>query len=207
VAPLLCVQLLGLDPSHGPLGMRTTTFLVSCSAIVPFVLTGLERYLDWRWAGVTCSAIYIALMIAQAQIFQLFPATPRFGPVYHPDVRVLVPPMFPVLVIVPALLLALLRRAPAGRPRLGHALGGAAFAASFLATNWAMSALLMSPAGDNRFFGGGYPGSVFEAEFRPSTPWSPGVPGLVMLAVAMACAGLSSAAGERLGAWLQGLDR
>jgi hypothetical protein len=87
-------------------------------------------------------------------IFPLFPAAPKLGPVYQ-NVTNMVPLWFPVLLIVPAFAIDLLRQ------RMGERWGGwqsainagVVFMAAFIVAQWPFADFLMSPAARNRFFG------------------------------------------------------
>ncbi|MGH2899224.1 MAG: hypothetical protein ACREBE_29750, partial [bacterium] len=80
-------------------------------------------------------------------------------PIYNPRDHLL-PPPFPLLLVVPALAIdALLRVFPARTGRVqnwAHALeSGLLFTVIFTATQWLFSAFLLSPAADHWLFAGG----------------------------------------------------
>ena len=91
-------------------------------------------------------------------ILPLFPAQPKLAPIFHP-VTHMVPPAFPLLLVVPAFAIDLiLRRTGAEwigwrRVALGVALG-VAFVAVFATVQWFFSEFLLTPAADNWFFAG-----------------------------------------------------
>jgi hypothetical protein len=86
------------------------------------------------------------------QILQLIPAEPKLGPVYQ-NITHLVPPDFPLLLIVPAIVFDLVRRRIAGWNRWTQAaVLGAATLGSFVAVQWPFANFLMSPASRNWFF-------------------------------------------------------
>ena len=74
---------------------------------VPVVMATISQASRFRWAATTISAIYAASLIAFVLILPLFPAQPKLGPVFYP-VTHLVPPKFPILLIVPGFALDLL---------------------------------------------------------------------------------------------------
>jgi hypothetical protein len=120
-----------------------------------------------RWAATIMTAMYTAMHLCFTWIFPLFPAEPKLGPVYQ-HVTHLIPPDFPMLLIVPAIVFDLLRRRTAGWSRWRQAATlGAAFLVSFIAVQWPFANFLMSPESRNRIFETtNYP------YFVPSTsPW------------------------------------
>jgi hypothetical protein len=94
----------------------------------------------------------------------LFPAEPKLGPVYQ-HITHLVPLHFPLLLIVPAIVLDLFwhKTEEWGRWKLA-AVTGPLFVLSFVAVQWPFADFLMSPAARNRIFGMGY-----FAYFDPAT--------------------------------------
>jgi len=139
-----------------PNGMHSAMFYrVACTAL-PFPLVGLGHASHQRWASTKVAAIFMAFWIATIWILPLFPAEPKLGPVYY-NVTHLVPAPFPILLIVPAFLLDLLREKLAGRPRwLQAAAAGSLFLLSLLAIEWPFANFLLSPAARNWFFGSHY---------------------------------------------------
>ena len=91
-------------------------------------------------------------------ILPLFPAQPMLAPIYNP-VKSMVPPAFPLLLIVPAFAMDLVFRW-IGRGRgwkrdlLLAPLLATVFTALFMVTQWNFSEYLISPAAENRFFAG-----------------------------------------------------
>ena len=93
------------------------------------------------------------MTLAFIWILPLFPAEPKLGPVYH-KVTQFIPPPFPLLIVVPAFLLDLLREKMAGRDRwVQSAAAGLVFLGSFYAVEWPLATFLLSPAARNWFFG------------------------------------------------------
>ena len=164
-----------------------------------------------RWASTWSTVIYTVFIIAAILILPLFPAEPKLGPVYQP-VTHFIPPKFPVLLVVPAILLDLLWSRTQGWKAWKVALvTGPVFVLSLVAAEWPFASFLMTRAAANRFFGTGYfqygmPSTSFDylRQFiRPEhglTLWS----GLVW---AMLFASLSTLIGLRLGRWMRGIQR
>lgn len=165
-----------------------------------------------RWAATIMTAMYTAMHLCFTWIFPLFPAEPKLGPVYQ-HVTHLVPPDFPMLLIVPAIVFDLLRRRTADWSRWKQAATlGAAFLGSFLAVQWPFANFLMSPASRNRIFETtNYPyfvpstfawvRNVFvHTEHTPGEFW-------MRLAVALGVAILMMRIGMAWGAWMRRIRR
>ncbi len=134
------------------------------SIVAPVVMVGVARASGRRWAATTLAAIYSAYLILFLWIFPLFPAQPKLGPVYQP-VTHFIPMEFPLLIIVPALVLDVLAPRIAGWSKWSQAVvAGSAFLASFVAAQWPFASFLMSPASHNWVFGTHY-FAYFEAPF------------------------------------------
>jgi hypothetical protein len=141
-------------------------YRVACTAI-PFPLVGVSRASNLRWASTKVAAIFMLFCMAAIWILPLFPAEPKLGPVYH-QVTHFIPAPFPILLIVPAFFLDLLREKMAGRDRwLQAGVAGSVFLLSLLACEWPFSSFLLSPAARNRFFGSHY----FDYSTRPGGPF------------------------------------
>ena len=102
------------------------------------------------------TAIYTAILIAIILILPLFPAQPKLGPVFQP-VTQFIPPSFPMLLIVPAILLDLLwNRIGERNALLVAAISGPLFVLALVAVQWPFANFLMTDAAHNRFFAAGY---------------------------------------------------
>lgn len=102
------------------------------------------------------ASTYMGIQLAFEWILPLFPAQPKLGPVYQ-NITHLVPLHFPLLLIVPAIVLDLLwnKTERWGRWKLA-AVSGPLFVLSFLAAEWPFAKFLMSPGARNWVFGMGY---------------------------------------------------
>ena len=192
--------------------MHSARFYLLMSLGACFVLAGLYRMSDYRWAGTVVAATYTGINLAFLWILPLFPAEPKLGPVFQP-VTHFVPPDFPILVIVPAFLLDLARpywqrwsywaRAAAMAP---------IFIAGLAAVQWPFADFLMTPAARNWFFG-----SHYFPFFVPSTfDWVRNVftrvePTAAAFwkgwAVALVCGTLMARAGFAWGGWMRRVRR
>src|SRR5579872_3010658 len=136
--------------------MHTAQCYRAVAVVVPVVFAGFARISEHRWARTIVAGVYTAYAMAMLWIFPLFPATPKLGPVYQ-RITHLVPMEFPLLVIVPAVLLDLLEPRMAGWKKWPKAAAfGASFLAAFLAVQWPFATFLVSPASSNWFFGTKY---------------------------------------------------
>jgi len=164
-----------------------------------------------RWSSTWSTVFYTVFLIGAVLILPLFQAEPKLGPVYQP-VTHFIPPKFPILLIVPGILLDLLWSSTKNwKPWLTALATGPVFVVSLVAVEWPFASFLMTKAAANRFFGTGYfqynmPSTSFDylRQFvRPEsglTLWSG-------LAWAIVFASLSTWLGLRLGRWMRGIQR
>ena len=75
----------------------------------PIWMAAVTRASKNRWAATLMTGIYTSMHLAFCWLLPLAPAEPKLGPVYQ-QVTHLVPPDFPLLLIVPAIVFDLLRR-------------------------------------------------------------------------------------------------
>jgi len=152
---------------------HTSRFYAVVSTPFPLLLLLAARASKVRAGATIAAATYTLIYIGMILVLPLFPAHPKLAPVYHP-VDHMVPPAFPLLLIVPAVaidvigwLLARSRKTtnqqsppidpPVPRRRrwrdwLLALLFAAVFLAIIFAVQWPFSAFLLSDAADNRFF-------------------------------------------------------
>ena len=139
-----------------PNQQRTQTFYQVSAATFPLYLLGLARASKFRWGATWIALIYMAILAFMAWVLQIFPGHPRLGPIYNP-VTHFVPMPFPLLLVVPAMAIDLVRG------WIGHGRGwlrdwlmvvliGISFFVVFLVTQWLFSAFLIGPGGQNWFF-------------------------------------------------------
>jgi len=181
------------------------------SLTIPIVLAAISRASTNRWACTIVTGIYTAFLLGMEWILPLFPAQPKLGPVLHP-VTHFVPPEFPLLLIVPAVVLDLLWRKLTDQTRWVQAVvAGTAFLAVFLAVEWPFADFLMSPAARNWFFGSIY----FDYLTSPDTDlfqnrFEPSVSGLGFWSrIAWACVGsiVMTRIGLAWGEWMKRVRR
>jgi hypothetical protein len=192
--------------------MHSAVCYRAVAVVAPVVLVGFAKISDHRWARTIVAGIYTTYLMVMLWIFPLFPATPKLGPVYQ-RITHFVPLEFPLLVIVPALLLdALWPRIEGWRKWPQSAVMGTVFLAAFVAVQWPFADFLISPASGNRFFGTNYfayfdsPNGFdvrhlfFPAERTAVEFW-------LTMAEALGLAILSSRLGLAVGEWVRNIRR
>jgi hypothetical protein len=136
--------------------MHSARCYLAVAIAIPAVLIGPAWGSRRRWACPLVAAFYTAIALAFEWILPLFPAEPKLGPVYH-QITHLVPLRFPLLFIVPAVIVDLILHKTEQRERWTQAaLAGPAFLLSFLAAQWPFANFLISPASRNWIFGTAY---------------------------------------------------
>ena len=117
-------------------------------------LVAAARASRLAWPATATAAVYMAVTLAMLWILELFPATARLAPIYRPITH-MVPPPFPMLLVIPALAVDLIIRRLRGRGNdwLQALALGAAFVAVLFAVQWTVSSYLISPRSENFFFG------------------------------------------------------
>ncbi len=136
--------------------MHGARFYRVVSMVIPIVLAAVSRASGRRWACTMVISFYSIFVLLMLWLLPLAPAETKLGPVYR-QVTHLVPGEFPLLLIVPAILLDLLfDRIKGWNKWLQSALAGATFLIVFAAVQWPFANFLMSPAARNWFFGAMY---------------------------------------------------
>lgn len=133
-------------------------FYKLAAAIYPTYLITAARASKLKWAATGAAAVYMAIMCGMIWVLPLFKAQPMLAPIYNPVDR-MVPPVFPLLLVVPGLAIDLILRLNRGRHSFGRdfllaALLGLAFVFAMLAVQVPFSEFLLSPAANNAFFSG-----------------------------------------------------
>jgi len=133
-------------------------FYKVCAIMFPFRLVALSMAARCRWPGSRSALVYLGIECLMIWILPLFPAQPKLAPIFNP-VTHMVPPAFPVLLIIPALGMDLVLRKLGGAARWWQRAGvavllGAIFLALFMGVQWFFAEFLLSPRADNWFFAG-----------------------------------------------------
>ena len=158
------------------------------------------------------AASYSVIRLVMLWILPLFPAEPKLGPIYQ-DVTHMVPMDFPLLLIVPAAVMDVVRQ------RLGTSRSwrlaiwqGLAFFGTFLAAQWLFAYFLVSEASRNWFFAtDNFPYNLPRTSSYYRGEWS-NFDGsterlLIGLAIAAVLAVLSATLGAAWGRWLARVKR
>ena len=100
------------NDQHGPV------FLLVSALIFPFVLVGLARSALFSWGATGAATIYVGITVIMIWVLQLFEAQPMLAPILR-QVDHMVPPAFPILLVIPAVVVdIIMHRMPAGARRL-----------------------------------------------------------------------------------------
>jgi hypothetical protein len=192
--------------------MHGATFYLVAALVAPIWMAAIAAATKHPWAATITTGMYTAIHLAFTWLLPLAPAEPKLGPVYQ-KITHLIPPDFPMLLIVPAIVIDLVRRRIGGWNRWAQvAVLGAAFLASFLAVQWPFASFLMSPASRNWVFAT----NSFPYFVSPRSPWvrnifvptEPTVAAFWMrMGVALATAILMTVIGFRWGEWMRRIRR
>ena len=129
----------------------TLFYQIVCGALLLPIVAGAVAS-RMRWPATAVAGMYMALFLLLVWIFPLFPAEPKLGPILNPVDR-MVPPQFPLLLVVPAVALDLVLHRWRGRRGWGlAAVLSAVFLAAFLAAQWPFASFLNSPLAHNFLF-------------------------------------------------------
>jgi hypothetical protein len=117
------------------------------AGVIPLVLVAPAVAGRLRWPATAAAASYTGVLLALTFILPLFPAEPRLAPVRY-DIDRMMPPQFPLLLIVPALALDLALRRWGDRKKGWMLAGmlGLAFVGAFFIAQWPFASVLNSLA-------------------------------------------------------------
>jgi hypothetical protein len=202
---------------------RTPLFYQVLAVVMPLLLVAVSRSAHVPFAATLAAATYSAVLLLMSWILALVPATPMLAPIYNPIDR-MVPPGFPLLLVVPALLIDLLvRRVGDARDWRLAAMLGPVFVIALLIVQWPFSGFLLSLEPPNYFFATGY--WEYNARIAPWMREFIGIPGqryqrgvgivgsidygalAVGLGIAAALGVISSRIGLWWGAWMRRVQR
>ena len=144
---------------------HTSGFGKISAAIFPALLLAVGAGSRDTWGGVKIALMYLLLWSVMVWLLPLFPAQPLTPPINNATDRMM-PPPFPLLLVVPAMVMdfvrrrALPRRAPESRENalrqiIAAALCGIGFVAAFVTVQWFFAIFLLSASSDSWFFAGG----------------------------------------------------
>ena len=206
----LSLQTVLMETSHRSNMHQAGFYKVLVPAAV-VVLVGIARACGQRWSATLVAGIYTVFTCVFVWILPLFPAEPKLGPVYQ-QLTFFIPPEFPLMFLVPAVLLDLLIKRLDGMNKwLLSAVCGAVFLAAFVAAQWPFASFLMTPAARNWFFGAHYmpyylPPTSLYATFRFFPPESTGA-FLKGMGIAMLLTVLFSRLSLAWGDWMRKIQR
>jgi hypothetical protein len=177
------------------------------------VLLTTGRPNSLRWPATKAAAVYLALTLALMWTLPLFPAEPKLGPIYQ-RITHMVTMDFPVLLVVPAFLLDVVRQRLEGRLRdvaLAPMLG-LVFVAGFLAVEWPFASFLITTHSRNWFFNGNnyvyFMTPQFVARTFSFANWGPWAQPLApQLGLAVVAGTISSYLGLKAGTWMTRVRR
>lgn len=155
---LLAMSTIIVTEKSYPNQQRGSFFYQASCAIYPLYLIAAARAAKVRWAATGAAAVYMAIMLAMIWILPLFRAQPLLAPIYNPVDR-MVPPTFPLLLVVPGIAIDVMISAWRGKTGFWRdwvfaGILGIAFLSTFLATQYFFSQFLLTPGADNWFFAG-----------------------------------------------------
>jgi hypothetical protein len=194
--------------------MHSAIFYEVSAAAFPLALAAMGRAIKLRWAATSAAACFTGLMLVLMWVIELFPATPKLGPIYQ-HITHMVTLSFPLLVIVPAFFFdVVLHRFDGKLATLPlSAILGVVFVVTFLAAQWPFASFLIhNPLAQGRLFNANnfvyWMNPKYEALTRRFDPPEPGSwPLAAHLLVAMTIATLTSALGLMRGRWMTRVQR
>ena len=149
---LVMVATMISEYSSRPNDMHRPLFYQVAAGSFPIFLVAFSRSGRLRFPATVSAAIYMGIMLAMMWTLQLFPAQAKLAPIYN-AVTHMVPPEFPLLLVLPALAVDLLiQRVGRGHDWLLAAAAGVGFLAVLFAVQWFFGEFLLSPAARNFFF-------------------------------------------------------
>jgi hypothetical protein len=194
--------------------MHSPLFYEVTSLAFPFALASMARAIKLRWAATSAAVFFTGLSLMLMWTLQLFPATPKLGPIYQ-HITHMVTLSFPLLVIVPAFFIDLALHRLEGKlsPIVLGIVVGTIFVAAFIAAQWPFASFLMySPLARGPLFNADnfvyWMSPKYEALTRRFDPPAPGSwPFPVHLVIMIALASLSAWRGLALGRWMTKVRR
>ena len=156
-----------IEEASFPNQMRGARFYLLTALFIPAFLTALARPAvpRRRWPATTIATLYMALVLALIWTLQLFPAEPRLAPIFNPVTR-MVPPPFPLLLVVPAVAVDLWLARFRGSDWVRAPAIGVSYVALMVAAHWIWSDFLLSPAARNPVFAA----DLWDYNIQPG-PW------------------------------------
>lgn len=210
-ALLLMDRAIMLTEFSGRNQQHTGAFYRVSMLAYPMAIVVMAKAAKLKWGATLTSAIFMGIMLALMWTVQLFPATPKLGPIYQ-NITHMVAMAFPVLIVVPALGVDLVMQRVRARPLALAPVLSAVFLALFLAVQWPFASFLMTDAARNWFFNAenfvywlSPSGVEWSRTFQPDEPGSPSFP--VQVFIAFLLGTFSSYVGLWFGQWMTKVRR
>jgi hypothetical protein len=212
---LLTIQTVFLLEYSHPTKQHLGAFYRVVSLQLPILLVAAAVAGRRRWSATLAAAVYMVVMAGTSWLLMLFPATPKLGPIYQ-QITNYVPLDFPMLLVVPALLIDLAWNRLRDRDIAGRRIWlaapvlGVAFLAAMIAAQWTYSSYVLEH-GRNWFF---HLDNFVYWQPHSSERWAfifkeppAGESQAVAFAVAAVYATISSALGVAWGRWMTRVKR
>ncbi len=201
-----------------PNEQHSATFYVVWAGVFPLLLAGYSRAGRLTYPATAAALVSTLLWFAMGQILPHVSAVPRLAPVWNPRTY-LWPPYFPVLLVVPAFGMDLVRRRLAGvNPWLLSLALSATFVALLCAVQWPMATFMVHGNSHNWLFHGNEwpystrpgpwqerfwsteraPAGIDDVAFLPLVPW---------LGLATVGGTIASRIGLAWGGWMSRIKR
>jgi hypothetical protein len=149
---LVMVATMISEYSSRPNNMHRPLFYQVAAGAFPIFLVAFSRSGRLRFPATVSAALYMGIILFMMWTLQLFPAQAKLAPIYT-AVTHMVPPEFPLLLVLPALAIDwLARRAGREHDWLLAAATGLSFLTVLFAAQWFFGEFLLSPAARNFFF-------------------------------------------------------
>jgi hypothetical protein len=193
--------------------MHGAAFYRISLSVYPVVLVAVARASRLRWPATKAALVYMAFTAVLMWVLQLFPATPKLGPIYQ-HITHMVGMDFPLLLVAPAFAVDCLLLVVGTRSRWWALAPGlaVAFLAAFMLVQWPFANFLLSPAARNWFFNADnfvywMPSTNirFLHQFQSARPGAPSPEAGLLLALAQGA--VASALGLGWGAWMKRVRR
>jgi hypothetical protein len=199
-----------------PNSQHAPVFYGVWSAVFPLLLVGYSRAGRLKYPAAAAALVFMLIWFTMGQVFRHVPAEARLAPIWNPRTY-LWPPFFPVLLVVPALGIDVVRRRLEGKsPWLASVALAATFLLLLLAVQWPMATFMVKGPSHNWLFNSGElpyfsrPGPL-QDQF-----WAGGTSGRKLplfdtlgpgLAVALMAGTVSSRLGLAWGSWMSRVRR
>lgn len=153
---LLAMAAVFLTEMSFPNQQRSPSFFTWSAATYPLYLLGMARASKFRWGATLIALVYMLITAGMAWALPLFEGHPKLGPITN-RVDHFVPLPFPVLLVVPAIAIDLIRNwlgqgRAWWRDVITVLLCTVAFVVLFSVTQWFFSKFIIGPGGQNWFF-------------------------------------------------------